>query len=111
MSKQAGGRPVKSGTRRQLKTFRLVPDAIQRLECLAGERGGSTSDILNELLLEARLRLDEETDAGESVRLPRLEVLGAHAAAVPAVARFRILAGGGKGAVDADPRIAHELER
>ena len=100
MSKQAGGRPAKSGTRRELKTFRLVPDAIEHLERLASERGGSTSDVLNELLLEA---------GDEPLEGPRLEVLGAQATP-PAVARFRLLPGGGKGD-PADPRVAHELER
>lgn len=95
MSKQAGGRPAKSGARRELKTFRLVPDAIERLERLASERGGSTSDVLNELLMESGA--------------PRLEVVG-QPAPVPAVARFRVLPGGGKGE-ESDPRVAHELER
>lgn len=100
MSKQAGGRPAKSGARRELKTFRLVPDAIERLERLASERGGSTSDVLNELLLES-----------QSQR--RLEVLPApgEAAELPAVARFRVLPGGGKSIESNDPRVAHELER
>ena len=106
MSKQAGGRPAKSGARRELKTFRLVPDAIARLERLAGERGGSTSDVLNELLLEVRGRY---TDAAEAAS-PRLEVVGTDAA-VPPVARFRVLPGGSKPSVEADPRVAHELER
>lgn len=108
MSKQAGGRPAKSGARRELKTFRLVPDAIQRLERLAGERGGSTSDVLNELLLEARTRAEEPAPR-------RLEVLPAPGdeadASLPAVARFRLLPGGGRTVDENDPRVAHELER
>ena len=108
MSKQAGGRPAKSGARRELKTFRLVPDAIGRLERLASERGGSTSDVLNELLLEARGRFDE-------AHTRRLEVLPApgdeYDEALPAVARFRVLPGGGKTLDESDPRVAHELER
>jgi hypothetical protein len=111
MSKQAGGRPAKSGARRELKTFRLVPDAIERLERLAGERGGSTSDVLNELLLEARARYEADLELGDAGRQPRLEVLGAHSSTVPAVARFRVLPGKGKAVDESDPRVAHELER
>lgn len=110
MSKQAGGRPAKSGARRELKTFRLVPDAIQRLERLASERGGSTSDVLNELLMESRGRFGDDHETVDGGRHPRLEVLGAQCAPVPAVARFRVLPGGGK-SDEADPRVAHELER
>lgn len=105
MSKQAGGRPAKSGARRELKTFRLVPSAIERLERMASERGGSTSDVLNELLLEA----------AELARPRRLEVvpvaneLGVTSS--PAVTRFRVLPGGGRAADEAAPKVAHELER
>jgi hypothetical protein len=105
MSKQAGGRPAKSGARRELKTFRLVPTAIERLERLASERGGSTSDVLNELLLES----------GEADRPRRLEVvpvaneLGVTSS--PAVTRFRVLPGGGRATEEAAPKVAHELER
>lgn len=101
MSKQAGGRPAKSGTRRELKTFRLVPNAIERLEQLARERGGSTSDVLNEVLLESA-----------DVRPRRLEVVNAFdAERSPAVARFRVLPGGSKPAEDQSPKLAHEVER
>lgn len=105
MTKQASGRPSKSGTRRELKTFRLVPSAIQQLEKLANERGGSTSDVLNEILMEAV----------EAARPRRLEVLAPVAepgqVAAPGITRFRVLAGGGKPAEEADPRVAHALER
>jgi hypothetical protein len=108
MSKQAGGRPAKSGARRELKTFRLVPTAIERLERMASERGGTTSDVLNELLLEA-------AEAAELSRQRRLEVvpvaneLGVTSS--PAVTRFRVLPGGGRGTEEAAPKVAHELER
>lgn len=105
MAKQAGGRPSKSGTRRELKTFRLVPDALEHLERLANERGGSTSDVLNEILMES-----------QTAARPRLlEVVSPVAepgSTVPAVSRFRVLNGGGKPTEEgADPRVAHELER
>lgn len=107
MNKHAGGRPAKSGARRELKTFRLVPDAIERLERMAGDRGGSTSDALNELLLA-----DEAT---ETPRQPRLEVLHAPTEAeVPTanIARFRVLPGKGRvDAADDAGRTSHELER
>lgn len=107
MSKQAGGRPAKSGARRELKTFRLVPAAIERLERLAGERGGSTSDVLNELIL----------DSAEAARVRRLEILPSPAEAereaAPAAARFKVLSGGGKQqlAEEAVQKTTHELER
>lgn len=107
MNKHAGGRPAKSGARRELKTFRLVPDAIERLERMAGDRGGSTSDVLNDLLMAA--------DPAEAHRPPRLEVLPAPSEAeapAPNIARFRVLPG--KGRVDAAEdagRVSHELER
>lgn len=106
MSKQAGGRPAKSGARRELKTFRLVPDAIARLERLAGERGGSTSDVLNEVLLEL----------SDAARARRLEVFSpaidaeADGRTAPAVARFRVIDGGGQKPIDA-AKVSHELER
>lgn len=72
---------------------------------MAGERGGSTSDILNELLLET----------AEYARPRRLEVLSnvatSDGSVAPAVTRFRVLPGGGKPVEDANPKIAHELER
>ena len=105
MSKQASGRPSKSGARRELKTFRLVPSAIQQLEKLASERGGSTSDVLNELLLEHV----------ESSRPRLLEVLPPVAepggVAAPGITRFKVLPGGGKPVEEANPKVAHELER
>lgn len=105
MPKQAGGRPSKSGARRELKTFRLVPDALEHLERLANERGGSTSDVLNEILMES-----------QAAARPRLlEVVSPVAepgGAMPAVSRFRVLNGGGKPTEEGpDPRVAHELER
>ena len=106
MSKQAGGRPAKSGTRRELKTFRLVPSAIERLERMASERGGSTSDVLNELLLETM-------DLNRPRRLevvPVANELGVTSS--PAVTRFRVLPGGGRPTEDPmAPKGAHELER
>lgn len=102
MNKHAGGRPAKSGARRELKTFRLVPDAIERLDTLARERGGSTSDVLNELLLH---------------RGPRLEVLPGPAegdvACAPNVTRFRVLPGRARhtDAAEDAGRVQHELER
>lgn len=105
MSKQAGGRPAKSGARRELKTFRLVPSAIERLERMASERGGSTSDVLNELLLEA-------AELGRPRRLevvPVANELGVTSS--PAVTRFRVLPGGGRAAEESAPKVAHELER
>ncbi len=112
MNKHAGGRPAKSGARRELKTFRLVPDAIGRLDTLARERGGSTSDVLNELLLHGR-----GLDGGEAPRLPRLEVLPGpaegDAAVAPNVTRFRVLPGKGRttDAAEDAGRVQHELER
>ena len=110
MNKHAGGRPAKSGARRELKTFRLVPDAIDRLDTLARERGGSTSDVLNELLLTGR-----GLDAADA-RGPRLEVLHAPTeadACAPNVTRFRVLPGKGRGTDAAEDagRVQHELER
>lgn len=112
MNKHAGGRPAKSGARRELKTFRLVPDAIARLDTLARERGGSTSDVLNELLLHGR-----GLDAGDGPRGPRLEVLPGpvegEATLAPNVARFRVLPGKGRATDAAEDagRVQHELER
>lgn len=111
MSKQAGGRPAKSGTRRELKTFRLVPTAIERLERMASERGGSTSDVLNELLMEA-------TELNRARRLevvpvaPELSVaneLGVTSS--PSVTRFRVLPGSARTSEENGPKVAHELER
>ena len=112
MNKHAGGRPAKSGARRELKTFRLVPDAIERLDTMARERGGSTSDVLNELLLTGR-----GLDAPEAHRAPRLEVLPGptegEAPTTATVARFRVLPGKGRAtdAVEDAGRVQHELER
>jgi hypothetical protein len=109
MNKHAGGRPAKSGARRELKTFRLVPDAIERLDRLARERGGSTSDVLNELLMDGR---PLEADAP---RAPRLEVLpGPTEADLGAanVTRFRVLPGKARpDAAEDAGRVQHELER
>jgi hypothetical protein len=83
----------------------LVPSAIERLERMASERGGSTSDVLNELLMEA----------AEANRARRLEVvpvaneLGVTSS--PAVTRFRVLPGGGRPPEENAPKVAHELER
>ena len=104
MNKHAGGRPAKSGARRELKTFRLVPDAIERLERMASDKGGSTSDVLNELLM-----------CDEPARQPRFEVLPHPVEAetpIGNIARFRVLPG--KGRIDhaeGAGRTQHELER
>lgn len=112
MNKHAGGRPAKSGARRELKTFRLVPDAIERLDTLARERGGSTSDVLNEILLHGR-----GLDAVDAPRAPRLEVLPGPAdgesTVATNIARFRVLPGKGRATDAAEDagRVQHELER
>ncbi|MEB3197215.1 MAG: hypothetical protein VKP62_08425 [Candidatus Sericytochromatia bacterium] len=110
MNKHAGGRPAKSGARRELKTFRLVPDAIKRLEGLAHERGGSTSDVLNELILHAR-----RTEAGDAARA-RLEVIPGHGDGdtdkVACMSRFRVLTGRGPSRLADDVgRVSQELAR
>lgn len=105
MTKQAGGRPAKSGARRELKTFRLVPDAIARLERMAAERGGSTSDVLNDVLLEEL--------AARAQR--RLELVAPASAAPdaggPNVARFRLLPGKGKAPSAEASHLSNRLER
>ena len=111
MNKHAGGRPAKSGARRELKTFRLVPDAIDRLDALAADRGASTSDVLNELLLVGR-----RMDSADPGRAPRWGVLpGQNEVDSPKVAsleRFRVLTGRARGVVTDDvARLSHELAR
>ncbi|MEB3285451.1 MAG: hypothetical protein VKN33_09220 [Candidatus Sericytochromatia bacterium] len=111
MNKHAGGRPAKSGARRELKTFRLVPDAIDRLDTIAAERGASTSDVLNDLLLGVR-----RADHGDHSRGPRFSVLpGQHdveSSKVASLERFKVLTGRGRpGQTEDSARLAHELAR
>lgn len=110
MNRQAGGRPAKSGARREVKSFRLVPDAIARLERLRSDRGGSTSDVLNELLLTGR------AEPAEPARAPRFEVLPGQADVdapkLAPLARFRVLSGRTADTVDDESnRMGLELER
>jgi hypothetical protein len=51
MKTKTTGRPIKSGVRRELKTFRLLPEAIAYLESKSEVSGGSVSDVLNDILL------------------------------------------------------------
>lgn len=111
MNKHAGGRPAKSGARRELKTFRLVPDAIDRLDALASERGASTSDVLNDLLIGSR-----RIDAGDALRAPRLGVLpgqsDSDSAKITSLERFKVLTGRGRTATSEDAaHLSHELAR
>ncbi|MEB3222834.1 MAG: hypothetical protein VKS61_12230 [Candidatus Sericytochromatia bacterium] len=111
MNRQAGGRPAKSGARREVKSFRLVPEAIARLERLRQDRGGSTSDVLNDVLLGWR-----HAELLEPARAPRLGVIAGHAESEAprgaSLARFRVLPGRSAEAVeDAHSRVGHELER
>lgn len=104
MTKQAGGRPAKSGARRELKTFRLVPDAIARLERMAAERGGSTSDVLNDVLMD-------EHAAARAPRRLELVSPGLECAGGPNVARFRLLPGKAKAGAAEASHLANRLER
>lgn len=111
MNKHAGGRPAKSGARRELKTFRLVPDAIDRLDAMAAERGASTSDVLNDMLMGLR-----RNDVAEAPRAPRLGVLPGQtdpdSSKVASLERFRVLTGRGRVALSDDAaRLSHELAR
>lgn len=111
MNRQAGGRPAKSGARREVKSFRLVPDAIARLERLRMDRGGSTSDVLNDLLLGGR-----SAELTEAARAPRFEVLPGQADAdspkLAPMARFRVLTGRTSDtADDQSNRVGMEFER
>lgn len=103
--KGAGGRPAKSGTRRELKTFRLVPDAISHLERVAVERGISTSDVLNDWLQGPRgLGSDSASSWNRRLELvPAPEANGL----VP----FRVLRGGGRSEGPATARTSHAMER
>lgn len=103
--KAAGGRPAKSGTRRELKTFRLVPDAIAHLERVAVERGVSTSDVLNEWLQGPRGLGSEAAPAPR--RLELVPPPDAKEGLVP----FRVLRGGGQGASPVASPSHHALER
>jgi hypothetical protein len=111
MNRQAGGRPAKSGARREVKSFRLVPEAIARLERMRLDRGGSTSDVLNDVLLGWR-----HTELPEPLPAPRLGVIAGHvegeAPRLAPIARLRVVPGRSPEAVvDAASRVGHELER
>lgn len=102
--KSSGGRPAKSGARRELKTFRLVPDALAHLERVAVERGVSTSDVLNDWLLGPR---GLGADAPPAPR--RLELVPAPEAK-DGLVPFRVLRGGGPSTLPPS-RHSHALER
>ncbi len=93
MNKQAGGRPAKSGARRELKTFRLIPEALNNLEALARERNATVSDVLNDVLL----RRGDTVVTPDGARARRFDVVGGEGTALGKVRPFRVLAGSGRG--------------